>query len=946
MSNPLQHVHLDELARLSGDVIYLTDAGGRITFVTETVRALFGYDSGSLEGSHYSSLLAPQARKEAYRLYSEQIQNATPRTYLELASTTSQGTEIWIGQSATPLLEDGVVRGLRVVARDISERRRLARHTQHAVTQMRLLHEITLSRGGASERLGFALSRAMDQLGLPLGFAGRTSGAEIEIVQYMPEDSGMLEGQGLPLDRSWAGLVVQRNEVVAVDGVGAHPDSREDSLGTQAFIGAPIRVGESTVGVLGFASMESRPGGFSSSDKEFVTLLADWWGGLVAHAGLTEQAALLDHRIQAIADATSDGVVSTDPKGCIISLNAKGQELLGVRRRVTGEDVRLFFPSFLKIAGSRGGIAPGVCADGTQFQAELVVATTGAGTGGGLIGVFRDFTQAEKSVSRFERSQATLNAIFEGGPYVMGVVSQRNYQVVHLSANSLAIEVFGLLKPASTDPRGGVAGLLPSALLWEAACGRCLAHRKPTVFELRLGRRQFEMTLNLIEDRGGESPRFSYTGQDVTDSAARSRELEEATLKISSLQQEAEGHRARRANDRVTADGLSQRVALQGSLDSLTNLLNRGGFEEAVRRAMARRENEGQSYWVVLLNVDGFQGFNESLGRAGADELLEQLAGRLRLVVADENPIARVDGNEFAILLTDAGSEHRTRRMVAEIRAAVEDPHRIADRDVRCTVCMGVVLGESGHQKAADVLGDADIALAEARRTGRGATSFLTSAMRDRLAQRLNLESGLRKVMAAQEMEVYYQAIVSLEDGHVVGFEASLRWHHAERGTLTKETFSSAEQEPSLSADLDELLLDHSAMQLAYWREAYPKHPDLAIYVQSHGTGAGLFRDAASTACERHGLPVGSLATMMPAGTRPGPDGARVWPVPVGSPVDGLPPSGIQVDQRLLRAFYDLANGLGVSQMATDVASVEQLTVGYRLPSRSRRAIFAPSHRV
>jgi diguanylate cyclase (GGDEF)-like protein len=309
------------------------------------------------------------------------------------------------------------------------------------------------------------------------------------------------------------------------------------------------------------------------------------------------------------------------------------------------------------------------------------------------------------------------------------------------------------------------------------------------------------------------------------------------------------------ARGMAVRDGSGRPVRMAGSLtditagkvaDALTGLPNRVLFMDRLERLVeyARRCPEFH-FAVLFLDLDRFKNVNDSLGHQAGDELLIQAARRLEECLRASDTIARVEksasvaghtvarmgGDEFAILL--GGLEHQSDAVIVanRIRSVLEGAFELFGQDVRTSASIGIALGEAGYDCAADVLRDADTALYAAKAGGRGQCTVFDHAMRTQAVERLQLETDLRRALEQHEFRVHYQPIVSPPSGLVTGVEALVRWHHPQRGLLTAADFITVAEETGLVVPLGAFVFEEVCRQLQHWRNSAPNIPAFTVAV-------------------------------------------------------------------------------------------------------------------
>jgi c-di-GMP-specific phosphodiesterase len=288
--------------------------------------------------------------------------------------------------------------------------------------------------------------------------------------------------------------------------------------------------------------------------------------------------------------------------------------------------------------------------------------------------------------------------------------------------------------------------------------------------------------------------------------------------------------------------------------DQLTGLLDRRAFIARAREALA---NEGE-YDLVVADLDRLRRLNEALGHERADLVLAALGSRLAAAFPKSAIPSRVGEDEFAVLVPDGVA-----RPADRVRAALEQPLRIAGFDIYPTLSIGAVRIEGGPDapEAAELLRRAELAVESAKTGGRGGAAAPGRGVENDSQGRQALEADLRNAFQRGEIEPFFQPIVRLDTGAVAGFEALARWRHPRRGIVPPDEFLTLAMEMGLMNELGLHMMETSARQLAEWLERHPTAGNMFVSVNL-STGeierTGLTDDVARVRRET-GLPRGAL---------------------------------------------------------------------------------------
>jgi diguanylate cyclase (GGDEF)-like protein/PAS domain S-box-containing protein len=283
---------------------------------------------------------------------------------------------------------------------------------------------------------------------------------------------------------------------------------------------------------------------------------------------------------------------------------------------------------------------------------------------------------------------------------------------------------------------------------------------------------------------------------------------------------------------------LEEQLTHQAFHDPLTGLANRALFRDRVSHALALAQRRGHPITVLFLDLDDFKMVNDSLGHAEGDRLLIAAAERFLSCARSTDTVARLGGDEFAILIE--GAEGRE-GLLERLTAAMVHSFSLSGNQVRVTASIGVAAAVGG-ESADDLLRNADVAMYEAKRHGKGRSATYESRMYADIRERLDLEAALRGALERRELVLHYQPIVQLRSGAIYGVEALLRWEHPQYGRLLPQHFVPLAEETGLIVQLGAWVLEEACRQLQAWNQAHPEAV-LAVSVNISGRqlqGAGL----------------------------------------------------------------------------------------------------------
>ena len=297
--------------------------------------------------------------------------------------------------------------------------------------------------------------------------------------------------------------------------------------------------------------------------------------------------------------------------------------------------------------------------------------------------------------------------------------------------------------------------------------------------------------------------------------------------------------------------------------DVLTGVGNRDLLSERFDHAQARAHRGGSLPSLLFVDLDGFKSVNDSMGYACGDELLRAVAGRLQGCLRGFETVARVGGDEFALLVEWAEGQDRSTgsAIVAErVLESIAVPFEVAGRTVSMTVSIGIAHARSG-QPIDHLLRDADFAMYASKECGHGGYRYFHPDLQQQGADRLERVAELRQAVADESFSVRYQPIFDLQTGQLVAAEALVRWEHPERGVVAPDAFIPLAEETGLIVPLGRLVLMEACVQAAGWNRENPHRDPLFVGVNlspRQFVDAALIEDV-RRALSKSGLPPGRL---------------------------------------------------------------------------------------
>lgn len=398
--------------------------------------------------------------------------------------------------------------------------------------------------------------------------------------------------------------------------------------------------------------------------------------------------------------------------------------------------------------------------------------------------------------------------------------------------------------------------------------------------------------------------------------------------------------------------------------DELTGLPNRALLMLRLKKAFHLMKQDGVMIAVLFLDLDRFKSINDSFGHATGDRFLTQVVEKLSKVIQHNQVLARFGGDEFVVLLENIPTLKEVTDVAQKFIDSLEFPLEVQGQKMHVSVSIGIAYrgGDLSTKRASEdspeqMLRDADIAMYQAKARGRSRYVIFDQEMYSQVHQKFILEIELRQAVERNEFEVYYQPIIQLDTGHIIGFEALIRWNHPKRGLLFPSKFIAIAEETGLIVPMEYGVIQTVSEQLIEWQSdfCFPfyasvnlsgkqfSHPDLVTKLQDILMRTGLYPSSLkmeiteSLITEDNTSVVSTLNTLRNLGLRFSIDDfgtgysslSRIHDYPIDtlkidqSFISRLGPNG--ENSETIRTIITLAHSLGMDVVAEGIETPEQL---------------------
>ncbi len=265
--------------------------------------------------------------------------------------------------------------------------------------------------------------------------------------------------------------------------------------------------------------------------------------------------------------------------------------------------------------------------------------------------------------------------------------------------------------------------------------------------------------------------------------------------------------------------------------DVLTGLPNRLLLHDRLEHALAKAQRRSQAVAVLYLDLDNFKNINDSLGHAVGDQLLIEVANRLRASVRDMDTVARLGGDEFVVLLENLEDTAAAASVAAKVHAGLARPIQVGSQSLHADASIGIALYPADGDNAASLLQNADTAMYQAKARGRGNHQYYAAFMNAQAREQLALETTLYEALENDEFQLHYQPIIDLDSGAMTGVEALIRWQAPGRGLIAPDTFIRIAEETGAIVPIGDWVIRQACHDLAAWAARGLEPPQMSINI-------------------------------------------------------------------------------------------------------------------
>jgi diguanylate cyclase (GGDEF)-like protein/PAS domain S-box-containing protein len=765
----------------AGEGIYGLDREGRTTFVNPAAVALTGFEPEELIGEIQHDIVHHSHPDGTPYLIDEcpifmALRDGKIHRVDDEVFWRKDGTSFPVEYTATPIREADEITGAVVTFTDVTERKK----AEKALKESEELHRAVVEQSVEAIYLFDPDSKRVLE----------TNHAFEELIGYTAEELlGMTIYDFVAHEREDIDRNVRRHVVEERRFVGERVYRREDGRLLEVEVSATL---------------------IPYRGKEAVCVVArDVTERKRAEQALKES----EGRFRQLFEQSVDALFVHDEEGRIVDCNAEACRSLGYTREELLElSVKDFATNLLSeeekeakrgytlweraVRGEPGKIVGFEenelrRKDGTLFPVEVGVGAIDYGGRRLIFASARDLTERKRAEAALAEERNLLRTLIDNMPDCIFVKDKESRFVLNNAehARALGAPEQELLGKTDFDvfPRE-LAERYYADEQEVIHSGSALVDREEPVVDHEGNHRWLSTTKVPLRDGGGEISGLVGISRDITDRKA-----------------------------------LEEQLRHQAFHDPLTELPNRVLFLDRLGHAIARSGRLREPVAVLFVDLDDFKRINDSLGHEIGDRLLVEVANRLSSCVRPGDTVARLFGDEFAVLLEAPAGMEDARRVAERVQKRLQAPFAFDEREVFVNCSVGIVLdGPDRTHQPKEVLRHADLAMYVAKSRGKNRYEMFNPSMDTRVWERMELENNLRRAIEREEIEVHYQPIVELGSARVVGLEALVRWRHPERGLLAAKEFVQVAEYTGLIRPIGQLVFEKACRQAREWHERHP----------------------------------------------------------------------------------------------------------------------------
>lgn len=794
---------------------------GRFLQVNQKVCELWGYQPTELIKLKFQDITHPEDLSSGENLCQALLQKKIPTFTQEKRYLHRDGSIVW-GQVTVSLVQEDSENTnpyFIVVVIDITERKQLETELENFNRNLKYLHKVSTQPYYDLKVLLFNyLETGCHMLKLSTGIITEITKDGYQVNTLYSQNLPLNSQTITPIEQSFCDQIKQTQKTITYN----NPDLEKAPF--NVYIGTPIWVNAEMYGILSFWGNPTQQKNFTHNQCQIVELMAESIAKLLYNKQITTAKLANEKRFNSILASLKDGVWSMDYQNQqIFYMNITLRLIFGYSRvklpmnqqfwleqvfYADQDRVRQISENFLKYGGNRDLEYRIVRPDGRiiwiRDRAQFIY--DNAGNPLRIDGIITDITERKQIEEQLRQERDLLDGITQTSVAAIMVLdlegkiifaNERTEEILAITKQELLGSTYDQKSWQIRDFEGN--RLPPEALPFNK-----VMETKGPVFEILHTIKWRDHTVRFLSVNG--APLRKSTG-----------EIEGVVLCI---------------NDITEQQTLEQKLIHNAFYDSLTSLPNRVLFKELLNHCLEKHHQDPNYQFAVLfLDLDRFKLVNDTYGHQIGDRLLVDFARRIEQCLGENDILARLSGDEFAIILDQLSQDKDAIAIAEAMQAQLKVPFTINGRELSTSVSIGVTMSSIGYHKASEILRDADLSMYKVKENGRGGYQIFAKSMYNELLRRVDLEADLSKALEREEFYLDYQPIIELKTRKIVGFETLIRWRHPHKGLISPGEFIPITEESNLIIDLGKWVLTQACRQLQIWQEKYDSARSLSISV-------------------------------------------------------------------------------------------------------------------
>jgi diguanylate cyclase (GGDEF)-like protein/PAS domain S-box-containing protein len=836
------------------DPVFSFDLAGRYTGINQAGCSLSGYSEAEILGRPISLMLVEQDLPRAKERIKAALKGQ-PQHY-ELACRARDGRLLELDLTNLPIIVDEKIVGVFGIAKDISERNRMNRAMRE--TLQRSEHQAQLLRGLSETAVNInstldsqtLLEYMAERLRLLIGahqasmilFQGPDAATSITAFSLSDKYADFQDYQ-LPHEGSGAyALACEIQQPIMLDQAELEQHPRWSALNRldqrhppmQGWLATPLKdFAGNNLGLLQLT--EKCTGEFDQNDLMITQQFAQMAVSALENNRLMQAVIAGERRLKsqldftsAITDSIAEGLLAVDLRGALSFINPTAADLLGhPPEALLGKTLTDFLALPLTHIenNQHGEINLPLKDKGERYIAYDSAPLLDDSGPLGWVVAFRDITARKEADKQLRVLQRSLEASYNGAIICDALAD--NLPIIYVNPAFERITGYSAAEALGQNCRFLQGQEHDQVGINEIRQG--LAEQRDSHVVLRNFRKDGtpfwnDLYIAPVPNENGKITHFIGVLNDISEQRRYETEL-----------------------------------AYNASHDVLTGLPNRSLLEDRLKQGCQISQRYSRSLAVMFIDLDGFKPINDSMGHGVGDQILIEVARRMNQQVRPGDTVARLGGDEFVVILPDLAREEDVLLVVDRVIESIARPYKIAKIELRITASIGITLSDGSVEDPMLLIQQADLAMFKAKQQGRNNYQWYTEDLNLKVSERVTLRNALQKAIEAEAFELYYQPQIDGRSGRIIGYEALLRWQHAEHGFISPAQFVPLAEDTGQIIPLSEWVLSTACQTARKLIDQGYRDGVMAVNVSPVQFQRSNFVETVQAALDKAGLPADHL---------------------------------------------------------------------------------------